>query len=202
MVEIEGMENFDVALEHGAGAILFTGHFGNWELLGALIARCGYPIHVTDTNHSNRRVHELISDLRIRQGMKIIAPSEPLSRIMDVVSRNGFVAYLADQDARHHGIFVDFFGRPASTVRGPAICSVRLGCPIVAGFLIREGHDRHRAVFEKPMWPDRSLGSSEAVHELTQRFTLLLEKYVREHPGQYFWMHRRWKTAPAHPPAC
>lgn len=196
MVEIEGMESLDAALSHGSGGILFSGHFGNWELLGALIARCGYPIHVTDTNHSNKRVHDLISDLRIRQGMKIIAPGEPISGNLRILSENGFIAYLADQDARHHGIFVDFFGRPASTVRGPAVCAVRLGCPIVATFLIREGCDRHCAVFEAPMWPDRSLASGEAVHELTQRFTRLLERYVREYPGQYFWMHRRWKTAP------
>ncbi len=198
MVEIEGIENFDLALSHGAGAVLFTGHFGNWELLGAVIARCGYPIHVTDTNHTNKLVHRIISDLRTRHGMKIIAPSEPLSRIAQVLSTNGFVAYLADQDARHHGIFVDFFGSPASTVRGPAVCSTRWGCPIVAGFLIREGRDRHRAVFEEPMWPDPSLKGREAVQELTQRFTRLLERYVREHPGHYFWLHRRWKTRPKH----
>lgn len=199
MVEIEGMENFDVALAHGAGAVLFAGHFGNWELLGAVIARCGYPIHVTDTNHTNKLVHRVISDLRIRQGMKIISPSEPLSRITQILSENGFVAYLADQDARHHGIFVDFLGRPASTVRGPAVCSIRRGCPIVAGFLIRRGYDRHRAVFEAPIWPDENLGGREAIQELTQRFTRLLEKHVRDYPGQYFWMHRRWKTPPKNP---
>ena len=196
MVDIEGLENFDTALEHGKGAVLFTGHLGNWELLGAVIARCGYPIYVTDTNHSNKLVHGIISDLRIRQGMKIIAPSEPLTRVTDLLSNNKFVAYLADQDARRHGIFVDFFGRPASTVRGPAIFSIRRGCPIVAGFLIREGYDRHRAIFEKPLWPDPRLKGRAAVGELTQRFTALLERYVREYPGHYFWMHRRWKTNP------
>ncbi|UCG51562.1 MAG: lysophospholipid acyltransferase family protein [Candidatus Latescibacterota bacterium] len=196
MVDIEGLENFDKALEHGNGAILFTGHFGNWELLGAVIARCGYPIHVTDTNHSNKLVHEIISDLRTRQGMRIISPSEPLTRITQLLSENQFVAYLADQDARRDGIFVDFLGRPASTVRGPAIFSIRKKCPIVPGFLIRKGRDRHRAIFEKPLWPDERLVSGEAVLELTQRFTTLLERYVREYPEQYFWTHRRWKTRP------
>jgi KDO2-lipid IV(A) lauroyltransferase len=196
MVDIEGLENLDAALAHGAGAILFTGHFGNWELLGAVVAGCGYPLHVTDTNHSNKLAHGIISGLRIRQGMKIIAPSEPLSRINGLLSANQFVAYLADQDARRDGIFVDFFERPASTVRGPALFSVRKGCPVVPTFLIREGHDRHRAVFERPLWPDPRLKGREAIHELTQRFTRILETYVRENPGQYFWMHRRWKTRP------
>ena len=198
MVDVEGRENLDAALAHGAGAILFTGHFGNWELLGAVIAASGYPLYVTDTNHSNELSHEIISSLRTRQGMKIIAPSEPFSRVASVLSGNNFVAYLADQDARRHGIFVDFFGRPASTVRGPALFCVRKGCPIVPTFLIRQGRDRHRAVFEKPLWPDPHLKGSEAIEDLTQRFTTLLETYVREYPGHYFWMHRRWKTRPEH----
>lgn len=196
MVRIEGIENCDAALEHGNGAIFFTGHFGNWELLGAVVAQCGYPLHVTDTNHSNKLVHGIISDLRIRQGMQIIAPSEPMSTITRLLANNQFVAYLADQDARHHGVFVEFFGRPASTVRGPATFAIRRGCPIVPCFLIREGRDRHRAVFEKPMWPDDGLKGRDAILELTQRFTTLLERYVREHPEQYFWTHRRWKTKP------
>jgi KDO2-lipid IV(A) lauroyltransferase len=196
MVDVEGRENLDAALGGGDGAILFTGHFGNWELLGAVVAACGYPLYVTDTNHSNELTHEIISSLRIRQGMKIIAPSEPFTRIASLLSANNFVAYLADQDARRHGIFVDFFGRPASTVRGPALFSVRKGCPIVPLFLVREGRDRHRAIFEKPLRPDPRLKGSEAIHEITQRFTTLLETYVREYPGHYFWMHRRWKTTP------
>jgi KDO2-lipid IV(A) lauroyltransferase len=196
MVDIEGLENCDAALTHGKGAVFFTGHFGNWELLGAIVAQCGYPLHVTDTNHSNKLVHGIISDLRMRQRMQIISPSEPMSTITRLLANNQFVAYLADQDARQHGVFVEFFGRPASTVRGPAMFAIRRGCPIVPCFLIREGCDRHRAVFEAPLWPDDRLKGRDAIHELTQRFTTLLERYAREYPGQYFWTHRRWKTKP------
>ncbi len=196
MVDVEGIDNLDKALDHGKGAVLFTGHFGNWELLGAVIGQSGYPLHVTDTNHSNKIVHKLISGLRIKQKMKIISVTEPFSRFNDLLLSNCFVAYLADQDARNHGIFVDFMGRPASTVRGPAIFAIRNGSPIVATFMIRDGYDKHKAVFEEPIWPDPALTGREAVEDLTQRFTGVLEKYVREYPGHYFWMHRRWKTAP------
>ncbi len=196
MVDIEGIENLDKALDHGKGAILFTGHFGNWELLGAVIAQSGYPLHVTDTNHSNKHSHELISGLRIKQKMKIISVREPFSHFNDLLSSNCLVAYLAVQDARNHGVFVDFLGRPASTVRGPAIFAIRNDCPVVATFMIRDGYDRHKAVFEEPIWPDPNLTGREAVRDLTQRFTQVLEKYVRAYPGHYFWMHRRWKTAP------
>jgi KDO2-lipid IV(A) lauroyltransferase len=197
IVEVRGLEHIDAALEKGKGAVLFSGHFGNWELLGALVAGRGYPLHVTDTNHSNELTHRIITSLRVSQGMTVIAPNEPSSRITALLSENKMVSYLADQDARRDGIFVDFLGRPASTVRGPAIFAIRKGCPIVALFMIREGVDRHRAVVEPPIWPDPSLGGREAVRDLTQRYTAVLEKYVRAHPGQYFWMHRRWKTKPA-----
>jgi len=110
MVDVEGIEHLDAALSHGKGAVLFSGHFGNWELLGALLARRGYPLHVTDTNHSNELTHRIISGLRFGQGMKVIAPSEPSSRITGLLSENKFVSYLADQDARRDGIFVDFLG--------------------------------------------------------------------------------------------
>jgi KDO2-lipid IV(A) lauroyltransferase len=200
MVAAEGFEHIDAALARGRGAVLFSGHFGNWELLGALVAGRGYPLHVTDTNHSNELTHRVITGMRVRQGMSVIAPDEPSSRITALLAENKIVSYLADQDARRDGIFVDFLGRPASTVRGPAIFAIRKGCPIVPIFMIREGTDRHRAVAEPPIWPDPSLKGREAVRDLTQRYTMVLETYVRAHPGQYFWMHRRWKTKPAAAP--
>lgn len=195
-VSIEGMHHFDEALEHGRGAILFSGHFGNWELLGAVIGRCGYPIHATDTNHSNKLVHGLITHMRRRQGMVVLSPDVPLSELRRLLRENKMITYVADQDARRNGVFVDFLGRPASTLRGPSLLAVRAGCPILPGFLIRERVDRHRAVFEELLWPDPALPNREAALDLTRRFTGLLERYVRRYPEMYFWMHRRWKTRP------
>jgi KDO2-lipid IV(A) lauroyltransferase len=196
MVTIEGRENFEKALDNGKGAILFSGHFGNWELLGAVIGHLGYPIHATDTNHSNKLVHAVLTKLRSRHGMTVLSPDEPVASLVELLRENKMITYLADQDARRDGVFVDFFGRPASTLRGPALLAMRTGCPVLPGFLIREGVDRHRAVFGELMWPDRSRGAGAGVHDLTQRFTRLLEDYVRRYPDNYFWMHRRWKTRP------
>jgi KDO2-lipid IV(A) lauroyltransferase len=196
MVTIEGREQFDEALARGRGAILFSGHFGNWELLGAVIGHCGYPIHATDTNHSNQLVHAVLTRTRNRHGMEVLDAMQPVDDLKRLLGENKMITYLADQDARSHGVFVDFMGRPASTLRGPALLAVRTGCPILPGFLIREGVDRHRAVFGELLWPDASLPRIEAVRDLTERFTRLLESYVREYPEMYFWMHRRWKTRP------
>ncbi len=195
-VTIEGMENLDRAVEHGKGTILLTGHFGNWELLAAVVARSGYPLHVTDTNHTNKFVHNLINELRTCQEIRLISPQRPVGYLLRLLRENQFVAYLPDQNARGAGVFVDFFGRPAWTLRAPALFAIRRRCPTVPGFLIAEGNGRHRAVFGEPMWPDPRLKGEEAVVELTRRFAAILEDVIRESPSQYFWSHRRWKTQP------
>jgi KDO2-lipid IV(A) lauroyltransferase len=201
MVTVEGQENPDEALAHGKGAIIYTGHFGNWELLGAAIARGGYPVHATDTGHTNRRTHRMIIDLRNAQGVNVLAPDQPFSSILQLLSDNQFVAYVADQDAGRSGIFVDFLGRPASTRRGPALLAIRKGCPIAPVFIVRERNDHHRVIYGKLIWPNPQLKGRAAVVDLTERCTRVLEDMIRRYPQMYFWVHRRWKTKPAEPPA-
>jgi KDO2-lipid IV(A) lauroyltransferase len=102
---------------------------------------------------------------------------------------------LADQDARRAGVFVPFFGRPASTPAGPAAISLRSGAPIVMGFPRRLPDGRHILDIQPPFGVDGG-DSPEAVLDLTARHTACLESWVRMHPAQWFWLHRRWKTAP------
>jgi KDO2-lipid IV(A) lauroyltransferase len=196
MVTLDGIESFDEALDCGRGAVLITAHLGNWELLAAAVAQCGYPVHVTDTDHSNPIVHRIIDELRERHQVKLISPRQPVRYLLKLLESNQFVAYLPDQDARGSGVFVEFFGRPAWTLRAPAVFAMRRGCPVVTGFLVREGNDNHRAIFGRALWPDRNLKGEEAVVELTQRITRIIEDMVRQYPEQYFWVHRRWKTQP------
>jgi KDO2-lipid IV(A) lauroyltransferase len=195
MVAPEGMEHLDGALARGRGAILFTGHYGNWELLGGIIARYGYPIHVTVFDHRNKLTDGLMCALRRKLGMQVILPGGPVETTLRLLSGNRFVSILADQDARERGVFVEFLGRPASTARGPAVLAIRQRCPIIPCFMVRDGGDRHRAVIEAPQWPDTALKGGEAIQDLTQRYTRRLEAYVRDYPDLYFWPHRRWKTS-------
>jgi KDO2-lipid IV(A) lauroyltransferase len=196
MVNVEGDEHPRRALAEGKGAIIFTGHFGNWELLGAAIARGGFPVHGTDTRHSNDMTHQIIVDLRRSQGVKVLNPEEPFREMVRMLSENQFIAYLADQDGGRDGIFVDFLGRPASTRRGLALLALRSGSPIAPVFIVREEERRHRVVYHELVRPDPRLTGREAALDLTQRCTRLLEDVIHRHPQQYFWMHRRWKSKP------
>jgi len=196
MVTFRGLEHLERCLEEGKGAVLFTGHFGSWELLGAALAAAGYPVHFLVGEQSNKLVDGLMNRLRSAQRIGIVTRSNALKKVLRLLARNQFVALLADQDARASGVFVDFLGQPASTFRGPALFALRRGAPVVPGFIIRRGATRHLAIIEEPLWPREDLGEEEAVRELTQRYTSVLEAYIRRHPDHYFWPHRRWKTKP------
>ncbi len=196
MVRFEGLEHFDRAVEGGNGAVLFAGHFGNWELLGAGIAAYGYPIHFLVGEQTNHRVDDLMNDLRRKQGIGIISRNVALKKVLRALKSNQFVALLADQDARKGGVFVEFLGRPAASARGPAMFAIKQGCPIVTGHIRRVKGGGHVATLEPPLYADPALDGDEQVRDLTQRFTDQLSSWIRRYPDEYFWAHRRWKTQP------
>jgi KDO2-lipid IV(A) lauroyltransferase len=196
LVSVEGDQYFEEALASGRGAVLFTGHFGNWELLAARFAGIGYPFHVLVGRQSNHKVDDVINSLRRSRHIQVIYQQAGLRHVLRVLARNEFIAILADQDARRAGIFVEFLGRPASTFREPARLAIRNGCPIICGFIVRREGGRHVAKIQPPLWPKPELDKEAALHDLTQRYTALLEAFVRKHPDHYFWAHKRWKTQP------
>ena len=192
--DIVGTEHLSRAREGGRGAVIVAGHFGNWELGGTVIPALGHPNHFVVGEQSNARVDELMNNVRRAQGSQLIPRSTALRKVMMALRANEFVALLADQDARKGGVIVDFLGRPASTVRGPALFAIRARCPIIPLSVHREGK-RFGVIFDPPLWPDPSLDEDHAVVDLTRRHVEALAKRIREHPEEYFWPHRRWKSA-------
>ncbi|MFH1220162.1 MAG: lysophospholipid acyltransferase family protein [Candidatus Eisenbacteria bacterium] len=194
-IQIDGLENLDRALASGKGAILVTGHFGSWELTGCVLARLGYPMSYLVGIQRNPLVQQLMDDIRSSCGIAIIEPHRLLA-VPKSLKSNHFVAMLSDQDAGRKGVFVEFLGEPASTPRGAAHLSILAGCPIIPGFIVRTTGLGHRIVIEKPIYPPEAPGEA-ALRELTQAYSRVIESYVRQHPGQWLWTHRRWKTRPA-----
>jgi len=122
---------------------------------------------------------------------------QPGAGVRDVIRRlraGGTVAMLADQDARRDGVFVPFFGKPASTPVGPASFSLMTGAPIVFCTCARATDGRLELRFTPGLVPAGDARDPEAVRALTARHTALLEAAVRERPAQWFWLHKRWKT--------
>ena len=193
LVGLEGVDHLVRVRAAGKGAVCVAGHFGSWELLPAVLVAHGFPTHGVIGRQTNERVDDVMNELRRAQGVTLIPRGTALKKVLLALRANEFVILLADQDARKGGVVVDFLGRPASTVRGPALFAVRSGCPLVTLSIHRDG-GRHHAIAEPPIWPDRSLDEEAAVVDLTRRHAEALSRRIREHPDEYFWPHRRWKS--------
>jgi KDO2-lipid IV(A) lauroyltransferase len=194
MVEFEGAENFDEAMRKGKGAIVVAGHFGSWELMGAATSQSGYPVDFLVGEQRNILVDDLMNDYRRRMGIGIIKMGAAAKGVIKALKDNRFIAMLSDQDAGNDGTIVDFFGRPASTPKGPAAFALKMNAPIIMAFIIRERNCRQKIIIEEPLFMDRSKSKEDDIQRLTQAYTSMLEKYVRQYPDHWFWPHRRWKS--------
>ncbi len=192
-VAIEGRENLQRVLAEGKGAIIVAGHLGNWELCGATLAAIGTPINFLVGQQTNARVDDTMNDLRRKQGIGIIKRQVALRGVMQALASNQIVAILPDQDARKNGVMIEFLGRPASTVKGPAVFAIRRGCAVLPMFIARTGKG-HVMTIDPPLYASSEGNEDERVRELTQRYTDRIAARVRRYPQEYFWAHRRWKT--------
>jgi KDO2-lipid IV(A) lauroyltransferase len=196
-IRIVGEENAHAAAALGKGVIFVSGHLGNWELLGVGMTLLGFPLHTVYRPLDNPLLDRYLRRERTRFGQKIIPRDGSTLSLMRVLRRGGFLGVLVDQNQKVGGIFVDFFGRKASTVRGVATLHRRTGAPIVTGYIRREpGLFRHRILVDRPIWCERTDDPEEDVRRVTQEFTSRLEGYIRDVPGQWLWLHRRWRTRP------
>ena len=191
----QGQEHARAALAMGRGMIFLTGHLSNFELAGAMVSQV-FPMAFVAKPLSNPGAEQWVSAIRRSAGLDVLPTHVGVRGVVKRLRAGGTVAMLADQDARRDGIFVPFFGRPASTPAGPAWFSLATGAPIVFCTCARAADGRLEVRFSPPIVPQGEAGDAEAVRMLTARHTALLEAAVRERPAQWFWLHKRWKTAP------
>jgi KDO2-lipid IV(A) lauroyltransferase len=178
--------------DQGRGAILMSGHFGNWELLGAWVRAQGFAVDLVVKPMRNPYVDALFNRCRKSMGVGIIQTQIATRGIVRALQDNRFVAILADQFAGAEGVEVDFFGRPASTPRGPAALALKFGCPIVTGSLERLPTGGYHAHLDPILVPIPHGDPEDAVRRLTQEITTRIENHIRRAPGQWLWTHNRW----------
>src|SRR5271170_5806681 len=203
IVVVDGFENFDAARRRGKGVLFLTGHMSAWELAPFAQALYGYPLHFLVRPVANPRVDALINAYRCRSGNQPIEKNRSARSILKVLGAGGTVGTLSDHNtALEEGVFVDFFGVPASTTSGLARIALRTDAAVVPGFLFwDESLGKYRLRFEPPVELARTGDEEADVRENTRRFTRALEQYVRAHPEQWLWVHKRRKTRPPGEPA-
>lgn len=190
-----GKEYLEKSYKQNKGTIIVSGHFGNWELLGTSIIALGYPTTFIVAEFKNKLVNKVINNYRKQKGVKIIyRETTPLKNIIKMLKNNEFVCFASDQDAGSGGIFVDFFGRLSSTPQGAAAFCLKTGANIIVAMGI-PSEDRKflKAVFI-PVEIQKTSNKEKDIYLYTQKFTKIIEEYIRKYPQHYFWLHKRWKT--------
>ncbi|MEO8192454.1 MAG: lysophospholipid acyltransferase family protein [Gemmatimonadales bacterium] len=201
MVEsVEGWEHIDAATVNGRGAIGVAAHHGSWELLGSYLAARGLRPEVVVRGMGNRLFEDYLNANRTRLGITVVHDSKGVRSITRGLREGRFMALLADQGVLGlASSFVPFFGRPAKTPRGFAVFALRLNASVCFMDMIRLPNGRFRAVFE-PIEIERTGDRERDTDAMVERYSQILEKWVRQYPGQYFWQHRRWRRQPAETP--
>jgi KDO2-lipid IV(A) lauroyltransferase len=179
------------------GTILLTGHFGNYELLGYTICRLGIPLTAVMRPVDNPLINRYLVASRAAGGLDLLYKKGVSAVAGDIIDRGGGLSFIADQDAGRKGLFVDFFGRAASTYKSIGLLAIQKRVPIIVGYAarIRPGF-RYRIGVERIIQPEEWAAAEDPLRWITQEYTRALEAAIRCWPDQYLWVHRRWKHRP------
>jgi len=200
VVDLEDTQNMRDAMALGKGAIVVSGHLGNWEIMAAAGMGIGvYPVSVY------RPLDNPLLDVWVRSlrggdgadGADVVEKQGAVRGLLKALRKGRLVAILVDQDPRRHGVFVPFFGTDASTIPTPAELALRTGAAIIPGFALRTGPGfRYRTWFEPALEVRPDADHEAEVLRITAELNRRLEAAIRQAPEQWLWLHRRWKTRP------
>jgi KDO2-lipid IV(A) lauroyltransferase len=196
-IRYEGLEHYLEAKKAGRGILFATAHFGNWELSAFAHALMTEPMHVMIRPLDNPGIDRLVENRRQLSGNRLIVKWDSARAVLRALHQNEAVGILIDQNTSlEEGVFVDFFGTPACANTAFAKIAAKTGAAVIPGFAVWSDEERKYILKFHPPLEISSGGAPTDAAELTQRLHAVLEQVIREHPGQWLWIHRRWKTRP------
>ncbi len=179
------------------GMLMVTGHYGNFEIMGYLLGLFGFNIYSVSRPLDNKFINSYLYRVRKRVGQKIIDKKGAANVMNDISSTGATLCFIADQDAGRKGLFVDFFGRKASTYKSIGLVALMNNLPIGVGYSRRV---KNKFFFEigisRIITPDEWADKDDPLKWVTAEYTKAIENFIREDPTQYWWLHRRWKHRP------
>lgn len=191
-----GLENYEQAIAKGKGVIFLTCHLGAFDLQVSNMALRGLNPNIIGTPLKDERLNQLLWEYRNMHGAIAIERGKETFRLIKVLKSGGSVALLIDQDTKVKSRFVNFFGKPAATPVGATVLAMKTGAAIVPTYVYL-GDDWKQHMYILPEIPITLTGDEE--HDMvanTQVLTNFIEDVIRQHPEQWVWMHKRWKTKP------
>jgi len=193
LVRYEGLEHYLEAKQAGRGILFATAHFGNWELSAFAHALMTEPMHIMIRPLDNPGIDRLVEDRRRLSGNRLIVKWDGARAVLRALHQNEAVGVLIDQNTSlQEGVFVDFFGTPACANTAFAKIAARTGAAVILGYAVWSASE---GMYILKFHPPLEI-SGDAVED-TRRLHALLEQVIRQYPGQWLWIHRRWKTRPA-----
>jgi len=198
VVVYDGLENYLQAHARGKGVLFLTAHFGGWELSAFTHSLHGHWMHVVVRAMDNVYLDRLIRNYRSMHGNKVVEKDDFVRGLLAAMKAGEVVGILMDTNMTPpQGIFVDFFGIPACTASGMARIALRTDAAVVPTFTIWDTElKKYRLRFDPAVELVRTGDREADIQANTQRFTSIIEDYVRKYPEQWLWVHRRWKTRP------
>lgn len=186
-------------LNSGKPVIMLTGHFGNWEIMGTMMALMGFDLDAIARPFDNPLVYDWMVGIREKRGLRLITKWDATDRMVEVLDGGGALAFIADQNAGDRGIFVPFFGKLASSYKSIGLLAIQKNVPIVCGYARRLNDSMGFEIgATDTIYPEDWQSQEDPLYYVTARYMRAIESMVRLAPGQYFWMHRRWKSRPRH----
>jgi KDO2-lipid IV(A) lauroyltransferase len=197
-----GLDYLDQALSKGKGVIIVTGHFGNWDLAGALLGRRGFPLNAVADTFEPEKMDRLINGTRERNGMNIIKmEAGSLKKIFTALKKNEIVLLLFDRPQEGKGVAVRFFGETAWLPEGPAAIALKTGASVVIGYCARKPGDKtFYGAMEPPIQYEHLLtGDKERdIQIITQEIVSRMEAIIRRHPNQWYMFREMWPRTEEH----
>ena len=182
----------------GKGCIGVGGHYGFFEGAGHFSTAHNFPIAFVVANQRNKLVEKLIDKPRFKSGLRVIHRKK-VRELFTAIKEGNFIAMLTDQNAGKQGIFINFFGKEASTHSNPASLCLKKKLPMMFVSVSRDKDDivKHNITLEEIVYSDiedMDITMDKKVEMLTQRYTTRLEVEIKKDPTQYWWIHKRYKT--------
>ncbi len=196
LIHVEGEENLRSALQENKGVILFTAHYGSWEIAPFFVSQLA-RLKVIARALDNKLMEKELLKLRKHQGAEVIYKHQATKQILQSLRAKEMVAFLIDQNVqKHQAIFVDFFGHQTATTPSLAAFFLKTRSPIVPVFCIPTSSLHYQIQILEPLNIKLEGDYNQQVLKITQICTKIIEAQIRKNPSYWFWLHNRWKTQP------
>ena len=187
--KIKNVEVLKDALDQKRGVILVTGHYGLWEKWGAWLGMNGYQLSGIIQKQTNKGSDLFFREIRESYGMSQIYKRSPLNEVYSLLKKNKILILASDQDAKHKGVIVNFFGKKTSVPKGAAIFHLKTKAALVFSVATLDSNGDMTIIFES-----LDIEKKPTIQSITQTYTKMLEKMISKNPDHYFWFHNKWKT--------